>query len=144
MHNNIYRRRIVYRKGLFAVVSLMIGCWLAVCVNCDNGTGPNGTTKPLELVAPKGGGSYQVGQTVEVKWKINDANKISSVGIKLSLDNGKSYLGYDLEPESIFPPTTSFSWTITDDQVSTQCILKIYDYIDNSINDKSSTFTIAN
>jgi hypothetical protein len=134
----------VYRKGLFAVLSLLIGCWMTAFISCDDGAGPSGTAKPLELLAPKGGGSYQVGQTVEVKWKINDATKISSVGIRLSLDNGKSYLGNDLELTSIFPPTTSFSWTITADQVSTQCMLKIYDYIDNSIYDKSSIFTITN
>ena len=144
MRTNIYRRRIVYRKGLFAALSLLVGCGMTAFISCDNGAGPSGTTKPLELVAPKGGGSYQVGQTVEVKWKINDATKISSVGIKLSLDNGKSYLGNDLETSSIFPPTTSFSWTIADDQVSSQCIIEVYDYIDNSINDKSSTFTITN
>jgi hypothetical protein len=134
----------VYRKGLFAVVSLMVGGLMTALVSCDNGAGPIVPPKPLELLAPKGGGSYQVGQTVEVKWKINDTNKIFSVGIKLSLDNGKSYLGNDLETSSIFRPTTSFSWTITDDQVSSQCILKIYDYVENTIYDKSSTFTISN
>ena len=132
------------KKGLSLLLPMTIICCSIISLQCDNGNGPDNPAGPLELVSPKGGESYQVGQTVEVKWKINDATKISSVGIKLSLDNGKSFLGNDLETSSIFPPTTTFSWTITDEHVSSQCLLEVYDYIDNSINDKSGTFSVSN
>jgi hypothetical protein len=114
-------------------------------INCNDINDPNPPPAgPLELMAPKGGESYKVGQTVEIKWKINDESKVASVGIKLSLDNGKSYLVNDLESHSIPSTTTSFQWTITSDQVSSQCIIKVYEYNDASINDKSTAFTISN
>ena len=86
--------------SIITVVS-MIGFTAAAFFGCDSGNGPAGETKPLEIVAPKGGESYKVGQTVEIRWKINDASKIGSVGIVLSLDNGKTFLDYDLEPSKI-------------------------------------------
>ena len=139
----IFRRSVVLKKTLVQLLSLSVVC-LAVFMTCDNGTGPTPPAKTLEIVAPKGGESYKVGQTVTIKWKINDATKISSVGIKLSPDNGKTIPNIDLETSSIFPPTDSFSWTITSDQASTQCVIKVYDYLDKSINDQSGVFTVSN
>ena len=131
------------KKGLCFFFPLSLLC-CAVFMNCDNGNGPNPVTKPLEIVSPKGGESYTVGQSVEIKWKINDASKIGSVGITLSLDNGKTFSAYDLELTSIYPPTTTFSWTIASDQVSDQCVIEVREYNDHSINDKSGAFTVSN
>jgi hypothetical protein len=131
----------VSKKSFSPLIFFSLICGVVI-MNCDNGNGPSGVTKTLEIVAPKGGEGYKVGQTVTVKWKINDATKISSVGIKLSLDNGKSY--EMLVDHSIPPETTSVSWTVTGDQVSNQCIVKVHEYIDESIFDKSGIFTVTN
>ena len=126
----------------YLVLYLLV--WSALLlVTCDKSTGPGNETNPIELVVPKGGECYQAGQTVKIVWKINDPTYISSVGIKLSLDNGRSFFNI-LESSSIFPPDTSFSWVITDEQISSQCIIKVYDYISDYISDKSGVFTISN
>ena len=126
----------------YLVLYLLV--WSALLlVTCDKSAGLSNETNPIELVVPKGGECYQAGQTVKIVWKINDPTYISSVGIKLSLDNGRSFFNI-LESSSIFPPDTSFSWVITDEQISSQCIIKVYDYISDYISDKSGVFTISN
>jgi hypothetical protein len=114
---------------------------MAVFCCCNNGAGPAPEVKPLEIVAPKGNEIYTVGTTVTVRWKINDAGQISSVGIMLSLNAGKSF---SMLADHSFPPeTTSVSWMVTSDHVSNQCVIKVYDYINQMIFDKSGTFSVT-
>jgi hypothetical protein len=113
---------------------------LATGFYCDTTT--NKPSDPLEIIQPKGGETYTVGQTVEIKWKINDFSQILSVAVQLSTDNGKS-ITY-LADHSISSETTSFSWTIQTDQVSNQCFVKVYEYNDKSIYAKSGIFTVNN
>jgi hypothetical protein len=115
----------------------LAGC--AVFMNCDNGSGPGQPVKPLEIVAPKGGESYKVGQTVTVKWKVNDLINISTVGVRLSIDNGKSYK--ELAEHSLTPDTTFFTWI--PDSASSQCVIKVYSYTDDLVFDKSGVFTVT-
>jgi len=122
-----------------AVCGLLIGCNKA-----NNPVQTPPTPKPLELLYPKGGESLTVGDIDTVKWRINDTTKISSVMAKLSIDTGKTYDVVITSSGSVFPPQTSVPWTITGTQVSTQCKIKIYDYLDQSINDQSGAFTVHN
>jgi Developmentally Regulated MAPK Interacting Protein. len=118
---------------------------LALCLSCDNGSNPATPSKPLEIIQPKGGESYTVGQTVDIKWRINDLTKISSVMVKLSTNNGKTFPVVLVGSLSIPPDSTSVSWTPLSDQVSTQCIVKVYEYNNEStIYDKSGIFTVGN
>jgi hypothetical protein len=98
------------------------------------------TAKPLELLQPVGGEGYNAGETVAIKWKINDTANISSVRIKLSTNNGVSFS--DIADHSFEPSITSYDWTVDSEFISNQCIILIADYIDGSINDKSALFSI--
>lgn len=134
--------------------ALVLGCLLLAGLGCKSATTP-APQKPLELVSPKGGGGqvYKVGETVTIQWRINDASKISSVGIKLSLDNGNSWcrrfppdtncIDVDLELQAISPPATSFAWKIDSNQVTQQAVIKVYEYQNHNLFDVSSTFSIA-
>jgi hypothetical protein len=130
------------------ILGMAIVCGVMMTVVCDNGTEPADvpvSTKILELLQPQGGETYKVNQTVLVKWRINDATKVSSVGVKLSIDSGKTFPGMITVNGSVFPPTAEFSWTITADQVSDKCVVKVYEYNgEATINDRSATFRITN
>lgn len=128
-------------KTLLRIYGIVLPAVLTAVIACDNGTAPGQVVKPLEIVAPKGGEMYTAGQVLEIKWKINDAAKISSVCLKISMDNGKSFSL--IVPRSIPTDTTQFSWTTGSEHVSSQCVIKVYDYEQESIFDKSGPFTIS-
>jgi hypothetical protein len=138
MTNAIYIRSNWNMLRALALCGLLI-----VTISCDKGT--NSSTPPfktLELLQPRGGESYKVNQTVAIRWRINDTSNISTVGIMLSLDGGKTW-PLSLGNGSFPPETTSFSWTIESTQVSDQCMIKVYDYISQSINDRSGVFLVS-
>jgi hypothetical protein len=124
--------------------SIVVGSFLVLGLNCDKGTNTNTPIKPLEILQPKGGETYTVGQTVEIRWRINDLSKIPSVGVKLSIDNGKLYTPLLLPDRSFPPETTWVSWIIQSTQASAHCIVEVYDYSDESLYDKSGAFTVSN
>lgn len=131
------------KKKMF-VAALAVSGLLIGCNKANNPVLPPPTPKPLELLYPKGGESLKVGVTIAVQWLINDTTKISSVEVKLSTNNGITY-DFDLGTHSLPPDTLFLPWTITSGQVSTQCRVKINDYLDGSISDQSgTTFTIHN
>jgi hypothetical protein len=122
---------------------LVAGCWLLTAgIFCDTEEAiiPK---QPLELLQPKGGESYKVNQTVVIQWQVNDTLHISTVGIRLSLDGGKSF------PQFLggisFPLTTnSYSWVVESSQISSQCVIKVFDYIDVSVSTVSGVFSVGN
>jgi hypothetical protein len=99
---------------------------------------------PLELVYPKGGSSrsFTVGDTVMILWSIHDKNQISSVGIRYSLDSGKTWAQNSIGGTSFSYPDTSYKWIIDSTKASNQFVLKVYDYMTTSIFDKSAPFII--
>ena len=126
------------------ISSIVVGSLLALGVNCDKGANTNTPLKPLEIIQPKGGETYTVGQTVEIRWRINDLSKILSVGVKLSTNNGKLYTPI-LFPDHSFPSETTWvSWIIQSNQASAQCIVEVHEYNDVNLNDKSGAFTVSN
>lgn len=123
----------------FALCGLLI-----VTISCDKGTDSNTPPfKTLELLQPRGGESFKVNHTVAIIWRVNDTSQISTVGILLSLDGGKTW-PITLGNGSFPPETTSFYWTIESTQVSGQCMIKVYDYISQPINDRSGVFSVSN
>jgi hypothetical protein len=98
------------------------------------------TIQPLELVQPVGGETWLAGDPVPILWKINDRTKLSSIVVSLSLDSGKTFtamFGYSFDLDS-----TSVQWISNSTQVSDQCIIRVSDYIDGSIQDRSGVFSV--
>jgi len=100
------------------------------------------TTAPesLEIIHPAGGEIWAVGGTYLIQWRIIDSLKVSSVVVALSLDNGKTFNA--LFGNTFPKDTTSVVWSVDSSRVSNQCVIRVYDYIDYSIQDKSETFSI--
>jgi len=113
---------------------------LSLSMSCNNSTNPPPTPpKTLQMIYPAGGENFKVGDSVRVKWKINDLTKISSVQVDLSIDSGKSFpinIGNGSIPSSIADTV----WVPT--VASTKCIIKVKSYTDALINDKSGVFTV--
>ena len=117
---------------------------MTITTNCNNGTNPSPTPPgPLQLLKPLAPGSVTVGQFVTIQWKINDTNQISSVGVELSIDSGKSW-PFELTDHSLPHDTTSIAWIPSANQVSPSCMIKVYSYTNLSVNDKSSLFRVTN
>ncbi len=144
-------------QGTFAkklTKSMVVFIGLIPMLLCDNGTSPP-STRPLELIFPRGGGgqTFKVGDTVTIKWKINDLSKVNDVGISYSLDGGKTVTGTQIIGNgSIAYPDTSYRWIITDRFVSDSFVLIIWEYKGQCLNgspscdspsDKSAPFRIV-
>jgi hypothetical protein len=117
----------------------------ALSIGCNNSTNPPPTPlKTLQIIYPVGGENFKVGDSVRVKWKINDLTKISSVQVDLSIDSGKSF-PINIGNGSIPPSITDTIWVPTAAEVSTKCIIKAKSYTDPTIYyDKSGVFTVSN
>ena len=90
----------------------------------------------LIVQSPNGGEVWIVGETEEITW--SDAN-VYNVKIELSVDNGTSWTSI---VESI-PNTGSYSWLVTSQDSSDQCLIRIINNDDLSIIDVSDdVFTI--
>ena len=99
-----------------------------------------GNIMPLQLLQPIGG-ILKIGQPVIVRWKINDLTQIASVVIQLSIDSGRTF-PFILVDHSIPTDTTTISWTPTIDQVSSKCVIKVIEYTNPSIYDKSGVLIV--
>jgi len=130
------------KKKMF--IAALAVSWLLI--GCDNGNGPAPTppSEPLELLYPAGGESFKVDSTIVIRWRINDSTKVIGVVINLSMNNGMTFDTLINKGGQVSPPQTSFSWTTASGHVSTQCVIRIRDYTDYSVNDKSGTFTVHN
>ena len=122
-----------------------LGCLIALGAGCkeDNPITPP-PKEPLELLYPIGGESLMAGSTVVISWQINDTNKVVGVVINLSLNNGMTFDTLINKGGSVFPPQTTFTWTTAAGHVSTQCVIRIRDYNDYAVTDKSGAFTVHN
>jgi hypothetical protein len=90
----------------------------------------------LTVQSPNGGEVWIVGETEEIMW--SDAN-VYNVKIELSVDNGTSWTSI---VEST-PNTGSYSWLVTSQDSSDQCLIRIINNDDLSIIDVSDdVFTI--
>ncbi len=94
--------------------------------------------RPLVVTNPKGGETYQVGDTVRISWGA-EAGRINDVGIRVSCENG------GIEHEILAGSHAldgEYKWVVGDECAGKTRIL-VYDYADESVNDTSEPFTIV-
>jgi hypothetical protein len=97
-----------------SILFLVIGTAFILGTHCNSGTNPKPhVVGPLELLYPKGGESFKVGDTIRIKWSIHDQSQVGSVGIKYSLSGGAPWNVNLLGPGSFTYPDTSYLWTVT-------------------------------
>ncbi len=142
-------------KKMFLCLCGVVGFSL-VLLSCENGTEPedympdNG--KNIQVVYPKGGESFIVGDTVIISVKIN-ADKVASVSPSISKDDGKNY--DDITSKSIDAKEggggqlLTCQWVIGQevipvsyDSTITTCKIKVHNYLDTAEKDQSGVFTI--
>ena len=106
----------------------LLGSFLVLGTGCPKNPV---SLKPIELLQPTLGQLYHFGQTRTIKWRVNDKVKIDAIGVKLSLDSGKTFpISIDNGP---IPSSDSvIAWEIINTQVSTQCVIKVFKYSDES------------
>jgi hypothetical protein len=118
----------------------------------DPGTSDYFPIKYIVVTFPTTGQTFSVGQTVTITWKDTPA-KLSSIRITLSTDGGKSgFSTGDILAQSISDLSIkSYSWVIGSEPgagapfsyPSSQCILRVSDYITKEFYDVSSTFSVT-
>jgi hypothetical protein len=116
----------------------------------DAGVSDSFVVKYLLLLNPKGGDSYTVGQTVPISWRATP--DVSSVGIGLSIDGGKSSFQDITKGSLAYPQITSYQWVIGSEEngsftygATNSCVINVYSYTAKTeIFDKNAaTFTIV-
>jgi hypothetical protein len=149
------------KKNLMQAGKAFIGlsCAFLFFFQCKSGTETQPTPPPtLELLYPKGGETFKVGDTVTVKWTIHDQTAFKAVGISYSLDSGKTVPTTQLilNPKPPFGsftyPDTMYTWVIDSLYISNKFVLVIWDYngacisgsskCSNPYHDKSAPFVI--
>ena len=118
----------------FGVALTGVICAIVIATQCKSSTNPPPPPPTLELLYPKGGQSFKVGDTVLIKWSIHDTNQVKSVGISYSLDNGRTFPGTQIIPSdtgshgSTTYPDVDCRWIIGARDTSNQFILCIWEY----------------
>ena len=133
-------------------LNVLLPCCLSMIIvlaatSCDRPVDP---PEPLVLEAPDGGGTYYVGDTMEIRWTLNDS--ISGLIIDFSANNGVNYTQvaafFANDPEIA---DGRYGWIIPDSAgtltkrstVSNSCKIFIHDYFDYTIGDASDqTFSV--
>jgi len=94
---------------------------------------------PLNITVtyPNGGESWGVGDTVDIEWT---SVYVADIKIELSMDNGITW------PTTIVDSTPSpgmFTWIVSSQYESQDCVIKISSVADSNVYDKSSSFIIT-
>ena len=138
----------------FGLIMLVLTGAVLTLTQCKSNTGTNPTPPPpLELLYPKGGQSFKVGDTVLIKWSVHQPQNIPSVGVSYSLDGGKTFPTYQvLGTGSVAYPDSTLRWIVGQEDVSSQFILVIWEYESQCLSgslscpspyhDKSSSFVV--
>jgi hypothetical protein len=113
----------------------------------DAGFSAQLSLKYIVITFPTTGSTLTNGSTVTITWK-DARSRLSSLRLLLSTDGGKSF--GDILTRSILPDTTSSTWVIGSEEgagapfsfPSTNCILKIRDYVDDRLVDTTGTFSV--
>ncbi len=114
----------------------------------DAGVSALFSIKYLVITSPTAGQTLTNGSTVTITWK-DTPSKLSSLRLLLSTDGGKTF-GDMLKSSISDVSTTSYSWKIGSETgtgapfafPSAQCMIKIADYVNLQLSDKSSTFSV--
>jgi len=131
------KKNIVCQSGVLAII-----CMLFAGMACNKSTGPKTTPSALVVLQPTAGQSFKVGDTMHVKWQVNDTNDISSVLVQLYGFPNDTFIK-TLGNGSFSLDTTSYSWIIDSSAVAAHCYIRICNYIDYSYPDSSGVFTIT-
>ncbi len=104
---------------------------------------------PVKVISPNGSEKYKQGDTLKIKWEA-DPEKVNLIEIFISLDSGNNFS--QLTWKKSIPrgdkEWNNFSWAIpatinNNNTVSTDCFIRIDDYLDQSYFDLSDKpFTI--
>jgi hypothetical protein len=93
-------------------------------------------TTNISIQSPNGGEVWVVGETEDITWA---SVNVDDVMIELSIDNGATWSTII----SSTPSNGTYSWTVASQDSSDECLIKITNVTNNSINDASDgTFTI--
>lgn len=107
------------------------------------------STPPIQVVAPNGGEKLVVGRKITVEWN-GDCNEIAGVELKISPDNGKSWVSIDATG-TVNCGTANwerYEWTIPAtlggiSLVSDQCLVMVTEYNGPAKDMSDATFEIA-
>jgi hypothetical protein len=116
-----------------AIIGLIVG------FGCKSSTSPKSTPNALVVVQPSAGQTYKVGDTMKIKWQVNDSSEVSSVILELHHDTTILVIGNNSFP----PDSTSHSWIVDSSTVSTHCYVKVREYNNSVPPDSSGIFTIT-
>jgi hypothetical protein len=142
------------KKSAAPWIFIALSVLLCVAVRCNENDPNDEVKKVLALLAPTGGAGYSctVGDTVQISWRVDnsipDSTRVSSVGIKYSTDGGTGFT-YAIGTGSFSVPidtpvhTGSYRWVVGSEHVSTQFVIKVYDYQEQLRSDKSAPFVVA-
>ncbi|HEY6625701.1 MAG TPA: CapA family protein, partial [Ignavibacteriaceae bacterium] len=90
----------------------------------------------ITVLSPNGGEVWTVGESKDITWASQNINDVS---IELSTDNGITWNTI----ESSIPNTGTYNWTVTALDSSDECLIRIKDILNTSIDDVSDgVFTI--
>lgn len=139
------------------VAALCVATFFAGC--SDDSVSPQ-DEKPkngiLEVVAPLGGESFKIGQSVTVRFKVNP-KQVSSVALQVQIDTTAAAAWHYIPSIALTPTKTdsdgeliSYTWTIGNEHVkpaykdvNAMCRIKVSDYNNGSNLDRSGYFTIS-
>jgi len=113
------------KKVLFALIISFISINLNAHVN---------------LLYPKGGETFSVGNVITIKWKIQIAHNTNNWDLYFSNDDG---LTWEVIKENIGVDTLSYSWTVPNLNISKAKIKVIQDNQGTNYDSKSGSFTIG-
>lgn len=101
--------------------------------------------KPITIVSPVGGETYEVGDTLYVQWR---TSQVGEINIYLSTNEGETWTKLNATGGSIGREEDAALWgnypyVLTASDVGTACLIKIEDYNQPSTNETSpATFTV--
>jgi hypothetical protein len=137
------KKNLVVHCAASAMICFLLAGWAC---NKSSNTGPKASTDSLVVLQPTAGQTFKVGDTMKIKWQVNDTNDISSIVIQLYRDS----LHHDSLITTIgsnsFPADSSpYSWVIPSSAVAAHCYIRIFNYLPyGSYPDSSGVFTITN
>ncbi|MBD3390589.1 MAG: hypothetical protein GF418_01090 [Chitinivibrionales bacterium] len=109
----------------------------------DGNQGTGSSQSSLTVVEPDSGDAFSVGDTVTIEWQVNDSN-IKTVGVALFLEGGTQVDADFLDHGIAVVDSTSYNWVVAGDQVSNECYIKVYDFINPSSYALSGEFATQN
>lgn len=108
--------------------------------------------QPITVLSPNGGETYTVGDTMHIRWEADETTPL--VMLEMSVDDGETWYGVYTSGISVTSENWGdYVWTVPDSLsdaggsvsiVSTRCLIRVRNYIDQVTNDISDgAFTVV-